>query len=39
MRAQDFPGWLAAIAGLSAEQRGEAVLGFPLSIWDGSPRR
>ena len=26
MRAQDFPGWLAAIAGLSAEQRGEAVL-------------
>ena len=22
MRAQDFPGWLAAIAGLSAEQRG-----------------
>ena len=28
MRAQDFPGWLAAIAGLSAEQRGEAVLAL-----------
>ena len=28
MRAQQFPGWLAAIAGLSAEQRGEAVLAL-----------
>ena len=28
MRAQDFPGWLAAIAGLIAEQRGEGVLAL-----------
>ena len=31
MRAQDFSAWLAAIAGMSVEQRGEAVLALALA--------